>query len=92
MDRHVHEEYPVNIIVEPGVSNEVKDDLPFAFTPPNNGTWPMDQWADKEMSMQSYIGLLMRSSHWVGMERYYTLHPFSRLHMSLQFCPSRWEL
>jgi len=35
--RHVHEEYPVNIIVEPGVANEVQDRLPFTFTPPMNG-------------------------------------------------------
>jgi hypothetical protein len=38
--RHVHEEYQVNIIVEPGVVNEVKDKLPFAYTPPSNGMLP----------------------------------------------------
>src|SRR5271163_3012568 len=35
--RHVHDEYPVNIIVEPGVAEEVQEKLPFAFTPPANG-------------------------------------------------------
>ena len=35
--RHVHEEYPVNVIVEPGVADEIKEDLPFAFTPPIDG-------------------------------------------------------
>jgi hypothetical protein len=35
--RHVHEEYPVNIIVEPGVAEEVQEKLPFAFAPPANG-------------------------------------------------------
>lgn len=34
----MNEEYPVNIIVEPGVAGEVKDQLPFAFTPPIDGT------------------------------------------------------
>ena len=38
--RHVHEEYPVNIIVEPGVAEEVQEKLPFAFTPPENGASP----------------------------------------------------
>jgi len=37
LGRHVNEEYPVNIIVEPGVANEVHERLPFAFTPPING-------------------------------------------------------
>lgn len=36
--RHVHEEYPVNVIVEPGVAEELEEKLPFAFTPPNDGT------------------------------------------------------
>lgn len=27
----------MNIIVEPGVAEEVKNYLPFAFTPPSNG-------------------------------------------------------
>ena len=39
MCRHVNEEYPVNIIVEPGVAEEVQDQLPFAFTPPQDGTF-----------------------------------------------------
>ena len=38
--RHVHEEYPVNVIVEPGVADEVKNYIPFAYTPPNDGSFP----------------------------------------------------
>jgi hypothetical protein len=37
--RHVHEEYPVNVIVEPGVAEELNEKLPFAFTPPADGTF-----------------------------------------------------
>ena len=33
----MNEEYPVNIIVEPGVAEEVQNELPFAFTPPADG-------------------------------------------------------
>jgi hypothetical protein len=39
--RHIHEEYQVNVIVEPGVVDEVKDKLPFAYTPPSNGVVPL---------------------------------------------------
>jgi NADH kinase len=35
--RHVHENYPVNVIVETGVAEELEGELPFAFTPPEDG-------------------------------------------------------
>jgi len=48
--RHIHEEYPVNVIVEPGVADELKEDLPFAFTPPAEGMFPFWGRVDRRYS------------------------------------------
>lgn len=49
----------MNIIVEPGVVDEVKNYLPLAFTPPKNGISFLRGYVD-ETFMRNFIGRLMQ--------------------------------